>query len=340
MNKELVSIIVPSYNDSKYLPLCLNSLVNQSYSNIEIIVVNDGSTDNTQEIIESYIAKDNRIKTVYQENSGLPAARNTGLDNSNGTYIAFVDSDDTLKQNAIELLLSEADDDTDLVVGSYTEHWIYNKNIVYERKVFDSEALDDAFLDYIDKTVIVCKNLYRKSVIEDNRLSFDEAMRFAEDYYFNIHYLKAMSGKLVITDKLIYNYFTYRSSQHRRFFPEIYKYYCRILDAAQDYFNNKDFKDEYQCYFAGFYIDTLMYYYAFNTDKSEAEKYILTAFKELERYFDDEIIKACLTDEQYACLNENNAIGIVDLYYPDFDNMKARAKLRDKLLDLKKKIIK
>ena len=334
MKNDIVSIIVPSYNDSKYLPFCLDSLINQSHENIEIIVVNDGSTDDTQKIIDSYKAKDNRIKSVYQENAGLPAARNTGLDNAGGDFVAFVDSDDSLKPNAIELLLSETDDDTDLVIGSYTEHWIYNKNIVYERKNFENEALNDEFLSFIDKTVIVCKNLYRKSVIDNHSLRFDRTMRFAEDYYFNINYLKAMNGKLVISDKLIYNYYTYRSSQHRRFFPDIYQYYCRILDAAQSYFENEDFKDEYQKYFAGFYIDTLMYYYAFNVeDSKEAEKYILTAFNELDRYFDEEIIKACLNEEQYVSLNENDAEGIIDLYYPEFKKMKSRAKRRDSLLD-------
>lgn len=97
----LVSVIIPVYNVEKYLRRCLNSVIDQEYKNIEIILVNDGSTDNSLEMAISYKEKDKRIKVFSQENQGLSAARNTGLDKSQGEYIIFIDSDDYVSKDYV-----------------------------------------------------------------------------------------------------------------------------------------------------------------------------------------------------------------------------------------------
>ena len=97
----LVSVIIPVYNVEKYLRRCLNSVIDQEYKNIEIILVNDGSTDNSLEIAISYKEKDKRIKVFSQENQGLSAARNMGLDKSHGEYITFIDSDDYVSKDYV-----------------------------------------------------------------------------------------------------------------------------------------------------------------------------------------------------------------------------------------------
>ena len=96
MNKPLISVVVPVYNVEQYLKKCLDSIIKQKYNNLEIIIVNDGSTDNSQKICQEYVKKDKRIKLITQKNQGLSAARNTGIDNAHGKYISFVDSDDYL----------------------------------------------------------------------------------------------------------------------------------------------------------------------------------------------------------------------------------------------------
>ena len=103
-----VSVIVAAYNIEKYIARCLDSILNQTYKNLEIIVVNDGSSDNTGEIIDKYSEKDIRIKVIHKENSGVSSARNKGLDMSTGDYIGFVDGDDTLETDMYELLVSNA----------------------------------------------------------------------------------------------------------------------------------------------------------------------------------------------------------------------------------------
>ena len=99
-----VSIIVPVYNVEKYLERCLDSLINQTLTNIEIVCINDGSTDNSGKILDDYAAKDNRIKVIHQNNAGQAVARNNGLKIANGNYINFVDSDDWVDLDFIEKL--------------------------------------------------------------------------------------------------------------------------------------------------------------------------------------------------------------------------------------------
>ena len=99
-----ISVIIPVYNTEKYLNECLDSIVNQTLSDIEIICVNDGSTDNSLAILESYAKKDNRITVISQENNGQGSARNLGLKNSSGNYICFIDSDDYVDLNMLEKL--------------------------------------------------------------------------------------------------------------------------------------------------------------------------------------------------------------------------------------------
>lgn len=106
MNNKKVTIIIPVYNVEKYLSRCLNNVINQTYSNIEIILVNDGATDNSQVICEEYKKKDDRIKLLVKENGGLSDARNYGIPYATGDYIAFIDSDDMIHTSYIEYLLN------------------------------------------------------------------------------------------------------------------------------------------------------------------------------------------------------------------------------------------
>lgn len=106
MNKNLISVIVPVYNVSKYLNQCIESIINQTYTNLEIILIDDGSNDESEKICDEYKNKDDRIIVIHQENGGLSAARNAGLDICKGKYISFVDSDDYPEPNFIDCLYS------------------------------------------------------------------------------------------------------------------------------------------------------------------------------------------------------------------------------------------
>lgn len=116
----MISVIVPVYNVEKYLEECLDSIQNQTYSDIEVILVNDGSTDKSKVICDRYCEDDNRFQLLNQENQGLSAARNNGVAASTGEFIAFVDSDDIILSNYLETLMHYMREDVDIVESQFT----------------------------------------------------------------------------------------------------------------------------------------------------------------------------------------------------------------------------
>lgn len=151
-DKPLISIIVPIYNTAKYLPACLDSIINQTYQNLEIILVNDGSTDDSPKIINTYAKKDSRIKVIAQKNAGLSAARNSGIKKSTGAYITFIDSDDTIEPNMLQdMIIAIRNHGADIAVSSFKE--IYPSGKIqyfnrqnYPKKVFATEEALKAML--------------------------------------------------------------------------------------------------------------------------------------------------------------------------------------------------
>ena len=158
MERDLISIIVPVYNVQEYLKNCINSILNQSYKNIEIILVDDGSTDESSSICDLYVKKDNRIKVIHKENGGLSDARNMGIKSARGKYITFVDSDDYLDENYVKVLyilitennsdiacsrMKKTDSLNDKIINKNEKINIYNsidaiKEILYQRNIDNS----------------------------------------------------------------------------------------------------------------------------------------------------------------------------------------------------------
>ena len=148
----LISVVLPIYNVEKYLKRCLESVVNQTYKNLEIILVNDGSTDSCLQICEEYAKCDNRIKLINKKNSGLGMARNTGIDNANGEYICFFDSDDYIKLDTIEKLYRKIEKEMPEIIcfgfnRVSTDGKITDKNIPNMKKnMFKNEEIVNEFL--------------------------------------------------------------------------------------------------------------------------------------------------------------------------------------------------
>lgn len=202
-----VSIIVPVYNVEQYLPKCLDSIVNQTYENIEIICVNDGSPDNSAEILSSYAERDSRIKIVTKENGGLSSARNAGVKVATGEYIVFVDSDDWIDVRTIETAVNVAENEGfDMVMWGYTREY---KSRSIEKHIFNGDRVfnkDDtrfyvhrrmaglikeelAEPENADSLATAWGKLYNTEKIRDNKLEFvDTKIIGTEDVLFNINY--------------------------------------------------------------------------------------------------------------------------------------------------------
>lgn len=202
---EKVSIIVPVYNVEKYLDKCIESIVNQTYRNIEIILVDDGSPDKCPEVCNEWAKKDDRIKVIHKENGGLSSARNAALEIAQGDYITFVDSDDWIENDMIQSMLTcAAKNDADIVCcGFYFDNVDTTGHLQkFEKAEYENEEIVlNLLLDNIRPEV--CSKLYSAELI--NQFRFDESIKYAEDLPFNF-YLMLKAKKLCCTGMLFYHY--------------------------------------------------------------------------------------------------------------------------------------
>lgn len=191
-----VSIIVPVYNAEKYIDRCIKSLIEQTYKNIEIILVNDGSKDNSLNIIKNYSNVDGRIIVIDQENSGPSAARNIGIEKSQGYYIAFIDADDYVEISYIEDMLKKTYDlNADIVVCNYIE--IRNNGEILS-KIFKFIKDDEIYKkDEICLGEVLCGRgglvwgkIFKKSIIQNNNIKFNKDINMCEDLLFCLEFIK------------------------------------------------------------------------------------------------------------------------------------------------------
>lgn len=223
MNKK-VSIIVPVYNVSGTIEGCVKSIRKQSYSNLEIILVDDGAKDNSGEICDNLAKEDVRIKVIHQENAGVPMARNAGLRLATGEYVCFVDSDDEVTNNYVEKMVDAMENtNSELVVCGIA---LYEKRrttfivepdytIELDRMVYDT------YIELFSKFILipVWNKLYVRRIIEEYDLWFDKTFTACgEDGPFVVNYLRHCNKVTFINEEL-YHYFCYHSNSSARFWP-------------------------------------------------------------------------------------------------------------------------
>lgn len=211
----LISVIVPVYNVEFYIEKCIESIINQTYENLEIILIDDGSTDESPLICKKYAELDRRVKLIRQQNHGLSAARNTGIKNANGHFLGFIDSDDFIHPQMYEiLLLNLYNNDADLSICSLTN--VYdNKNeyilndfekISYENQLImvnnKKEAYKRLYDEWSLRTVIACNKLYRKEIFDNIHYPTG---KIHEDE-FVIHHIIGSINKIVFTNASLYYY--------------------------------------------------------------------------------------------------------------------------------------
>ena len=194
-----VSIIVPVYNTEKYLRKCLDSLVNQTLYNIEILVVNDGSTDNSQSIIDEYKAKYPIIKALKKENGGLSDARNYAFSHVKGEYIGFVDSDDYVENNMFEKMYNVAkQNNLDIVECNFTWEYPKKSKVDYGQKYINYDEF------YLFGRVMACNKIFRTSAIKENKITFPVGLRY-EDIEFFYKLTPYVTNTTLVEDSL-YHY--------------------------------------------------------------------------------------------------------------------------------------
>lgn len=206
---EMVSVICPVYNVAKYLNSCIESLVNQTYRNIEIILIDDGSSDESPKICDEWDLKDKRIKVIHNTRGGVSSARNTGVKNSKGEFIFFVDADDVLELNAIEVLLKYHDKNKDtIVVLNYDRFTDFHKNSVKKcRYDLTKNYMKPTIKDFVSvrRGCYVWEMLVSRALIVEKNIMFNEELHNLEDVAWTgvtICYLKRM----IFVKDILYHY--------------------------------------------------------------------------------------------------------------------------------------
>lgn len=218
MSEDLVSIIVPVYNSQKCIERCIFSIVEQSYNNIEIIIIDDGSTDKTAKMCDQFASHDNRIIVKHISNAGVSNARNEGIKIAKGKYIQFVDSDDVVEKDMTKLLVNKIQcDNSDVVICGYNQ---YIGNRLLKIGVVDGTYSYKDFLTemmrWMTEPIIGApwNKLYKRDIIVDNSLLFDTTTNYAEDYLFNINYFGFVKSISVIKRTLYSYYIANNNSLH------------------------------------------------------------------------------------------------------------------------------
>ena len=232
----LISVIIPVYNAEKYLEECIKSLLSQSLYDCQFIFVNDGSNDNSVDIIRSYIKKDKRITLINQKNQGVSEARNTGILNAKGEYIGFVDSDDYVDSDMYKVLYKDIKNEKcEVLISNFEEELNGNKYVrrysLKENQVLDKTYIQNNIVSFFikdDSLNTVCNKLYKKSIIDEYNIRFPKGLPLGEDGIFNmIYFSKCNSCKYI--DYTGYHYREVHGSATRNLHK--HDYFQRELDV-------------------------------------------------------------------------------------------------------------
>lgn len=277
MTNVMLSIIVPAYNVEKYISECVKSIINQSYKNFELIIVNDGSTDNTLQILRKYEALDHRLIILNQNNQGQSSARNRALNLAKGKYIGFIDSDDWIEPEMYENMVRIAEQtNADMIVcdmsSDYEDGTIDYYNGRGEKNKIDS------FAEYNNSTETIkylltdrlsvspCNKIYRRKMIEENKLRYplglwNEDMEMAVKYYFH-------SKKIVKVDGYYYHYRQRNLSTTKTYDYRIFDMF-KVMDNIYSFLQEKKlnilYVNEYRYYYLYFGV-ILTFYRALNME--------------------------------------------------------------------------
>lgn len=322
-----ISIIVPVYNVQQYLEKSLNSFINQTFKDIEIIVVDDGSPDESYKIYEDFARKDSRVKVIKKKNAGVSEARNTGLDHATGEYIMFADSDDWMELNCCEVMYkaaiqSKADmilADINVVTDGKSERYnIFGKQFVTE---------DIRFIKQYQKTCIgysfnplpagkwktpgmgsPWNKLYKKQIIDENQLRFDPyVLGIYDDNLFTLHYLMHVK-KLCYIQVPVYDFRLVSGSITQSYKANTLEINKRIFERINDFINETGESDYFREAFYVYVIRRLskslnVYFFANNNPKSINEK-----CNELRETFSKEPYKTAIKKVKMSRLLPNHRV--------------------------------
>lgn len=281
LNEELVSVIVPVYNAEKYLGRCVESILAQTYRYIEIILINDGSRDNSLKECYLFSEKDRRIKVVNKQNSGVSATRNLGITLANGSFLCFIDSDDYIENDYIEKMLMQNQDKALTICGYFIDTYKENGTVSVAEKRYKNNgiAIKDNFADIFHQGFLsaIWNKIYDVEILRKNNLKFDESLSLGEDLLFNLEYLKTGIDNFIFIDVPLYHYIKHGTesldNKYRKDFLEIQeKLFEKLISVAELYMVADIKKSIIYSDFMSAIIVSIDNFYIFNKDDAQGVK--------------------------------------------------------------------
>lgn len=262
----MISIIVPVYNGKPYLEKCLDSIVAQTYKDIEVICVNGNSTDGTDEVLKKYTESDFRIRVIHKENEGVSISRNTALDMAKGEYVLFVDADDWIELDTCETALKVIEEkNTDLVMWSYireraeesTPKKIFSEDVYFDKEMVAQKlhrrmiGITDeelAFPENADALCTVWGKLYRRSIIEEHKIRFYDIRKIGtyEDGLFNLNYMKYVQNAMFLNQYFYHYRRTNTGSITSVYNEKLGAQWNRLFELMEDYIKREELNVEYE----------------------------------------------------------------------------------------------
>lgn len=275
-----VSVVVPAYNVDKYLPECIDSILNQTFANFEVIIVNDGSVDKTGEICDVYAQKDTRVKVFHTNNQGVSAARRLGVTMSIGSWLYFVDGDDTIPEKALEMLFSHAENaDFDIVIGYINEKIPTDSCIVITNEEYRHKVLT-----YNETRYSVWGKLYRREVVKELYFNIPPSIKTGEDKLVNVQIAFSIKSDVLLLNESVYNYRTDNLSSVMHNFKNTLKneeeYYTFLYSYIPDSDKGKYMNELIKCR-----INALTILYRQNNDREWLNSdYYKTLLADIQKY--------------------------------------------------------
>lgn len=305
----MISVIIPAYNAEKFIQHTIESVLNQSYKDFEVVVVNDGSSDSTRSIVEDMADKYGNIRLINQPNEGVSSARNTALKEARGEFFTMVDADDELPRDALKVLMSCMSDEVDLVIGSHYEIRFKRKRQGKRDTRIEKEELGTRFREFDSMVWTPWAKLFRKSVIDDYGVRYDKSVSYGEDHIFNLDFAENMTGAVVSTSQIVYDYHSIRSGLCSKFYPDMNQIQRVVLERVLEFISGVDLGDEdkkslstlYCCsYFRG-----LCDYYISWCPGNKAEEFIRISYFKWEDLLKDLERSSVLSDAEVSLLRQN-----------------------------------
>lgn len=261
MSNVTISILMPVYNSQEYLKNTVQGVINQSYKEWELILVDDGSKDNSKNICIELQKIDNRIRFVNKENTGVSDTRNIALDNAKGKYIAFIDSDDSVHKDYLKILLSSIEKSNgQLAVCGFKERKISTNGqieelsrVFYPKEVIATEDMKDLIMDFGNSGLLnpLWNKLYSRKIIEENNIRFKEEVETGEDFIFNLQYFRKINNICFSKGELYYYIRRNNNSITYQYIDNMYEKGLEIHNLLEDFLKDMNFynsKNKYILY--------------------------------------------------------------------------------------------